>query len=213
EIMKLFGKGIPPVFDANTFYVFEYFVIVVVLAVGAYIAYVSAGSVVDDVLYKTGAVNLSLPMPRWKLLLSRIIANFILAVVVMAVSLLISTMLLVLVADRPLTLKNVTLLHLMGIIYAASVISLATLLGTILPITLAKSTAAGIVLAMYILDTMTLNTSLENLGYLTLTRYYPVLEIAVHGTLKTADAIILALATTILTVAAIVLYRRKDIPV
>lgn len=211
--VKLFGKGVPPVFNANTFYVYEYFVIVIVLAVGAYVAYLSAGNVVDDILDKIGPLNLSLPMPRWRLLLSRMLANIALAVIIMLISLAISSTLLILAVDRPITFKNITLLHLIGLLYAIGIISLATLLGTILPVTIAKSAAAGIVLVMYILDTMTQNTSLESVGFLTLTRYYPVLEIAVNGTIKIVDVAILTLATIILAIIAIALYRRKDIPV
>ncbi len=213
EFLKLFAKGVPPVYNADTFYVYEYFVIVVVLAVGAYTAYISAGSVVDDVLDKAGPFNLILPMPRWRLLLSRMLANITLVAIIMVVSLAVSIILLVFAVGRPITFKNMILLHLTGILYAASIVSLATLLGTILPVTIAKPASAGLVLAMYVLDTMTLGTSLEDMGRLTLTRYYPVLEIAVYGTLKTLDAAVLALTTIILAIIAVTLYKRKDLPV
>lgn len=211
EFIKLFAKGIPLVFTSEVFYTIEYFVFMYVIVLAAYIAYVSAGSIVDDVLDKTGFIVLTTPQTRTRILLSKFLSNTILAVVITLLSLILTVTLVNVVAGRQFNVERIALLHVTGLVYLTTYIALGSLLGSILPLTIAKPVSATIALVAYLLDTMTLGTSLEILGYLSPSRYFPVLDMVVEGEVRVAY-IILLVATTIAALAlALVAYNRRDL--
>jgi hypothetical protein len=66
---------------------------------------------------------------------------------------------------------------------------------------------------MYVAEMTTKGTRLEWVGLLTITHYYPALEITLNNitpVTETATLIVIALA---LTTLSIVFYNRKDLPV
>jgi len=104
-------------------------------------------------------------------------------------------------------------LHLAGLPYLVACTTLGLLAGSILPTSIAKPTAAGLVLAMYVAEMATKGTELEWVGLLTITHYHPVLEIALSNitpVTETATLIVIALA---LTTLSIIFYNRRNLPV
>jgi hypothetical protein len=66
---------------------------------------------------------------------------------------------------------------------------------------------------MYVAEMTTKGTRLEGVSLLTITHYYPALEIALNNitpVTETATLIVIALA---LTTLSIIFYNRKDLPV
>jgi len=66
---------------------------------------------------------------------------------------------------------------------------------------------------MYVAEMTTKETEIEGVSLLTITHYYPALEIALNNitpVTETATLIVIALA---LTTLSIVFYNRKDLPV
>jgi len=66
-------------------------------------------------------------------------------------------------------------LHLAGLPYLVTCTTLGLLAGSTLPINIAKQTAAGLILAMYVAEIATKRTRLEEVSLLTITHYYPAL--------------------------------------
>lgn len=213
EFIKIFGKGVPQVFTPEIFYTIEYFVIMYVIVVAAYIAYVSAGSIVDDVLEKTGFLVLTTPQPRSRILLSRLAANVVLASTITLLSLILTILLVDVIAERNLNVERIVLLHANGVLYLVACASLGALLGSILPIAMAKLVAPTVILLGYALDTMTVGTNLEVLGYLSLTRYFPVAEIVAGRGVNVEYALVLVVVAIAMTILAVITYNRRDLPV
>ncbi|MEM0340637.1 MAG: ABC transporter permease subunit [Acidilobaceae archaeon] len=214
DFIKLFGKGVPQVLTPEAFYSLEYFVLMYVIALGAFAAYLGAGIIVDDVLEKSGALHLSLPISRKRLLLTRFFALLILLSLMTVVSFALSFLLYRLFGvHEDMNYSNIALLHLCGTIYLTACAGLGVLAGSLLPFHLAKPTAAGIVVVGYVLDVMTLNTSIESIGYLSLSRYYEVLDIAIRGVFNMNNITVLIIVTLVFLVTAITLYERRDLPV
>jgi hypothetical protein len=97
--------------------------------------------------------------------------------------------------------------------YLVTCTTLGLLAGSTLPASIAKPTAAGLVLAMYVTEMTTKETEIEWVSLLTITHYYPALEIALNNitpVTETATLIVIALA---LTTLSIVFYNRRDLPV
>jgi ABC-2 type transport system permease protein len=211
--IRFFAKGSPVAFTYQVYYVLEHHVVVYVLLLGALAAYLGAGAVVDDVLGRTGGLAmLATPTGRMGVLLVRLAALAAVAVVLTLTSLITSTILqLVLVGGGELWW--LVKLHLAGLPYLVACTTLGLLAGSTLPASIAKPTAAGLVLAMYVAEMTTKGTRLEGVSLLTITHYYPALEIALNNitpVTETATLIVIALA---LTTLSIVFYNRKDLPV
>ncbi|MCS7107338.1 MAG: ABC transporter permease subunit [Acidilobaceae archaeon] len=213
DFIKLFGKGVPETLNLESYYVINYFVLVHIVLLGAYSAYAGAGAVVDDVLERTGPLYLSLPISRRRLLLSRFLSIMTIVGGASLSSLIITYLTSLLFGAEELLGSNVLLLHLHSIPYLALCVSVGMLLGTVLPFTLAKPVAAGLVVLDYAVDTMSMGTDLEFLGYLTASRYYPALEVAVEGTVSALDVGVLTLLSAVALFVAAAIYEEKDMPI
>ncbi|MEN2999786.1 MAG: ABC transporter permease subunit [Acidilobaceae archaeon] len=213
DFIKLFGKGVPETLSLEAYYVINYFVLVHIVLLGAYSAYAGAGAVVDDLLERTGPLYLSLPISRRRLLLSRFVSIMVIVGGASLSSLIITHLTSLFFGTEELMGRNILLLHLHSLPYLALCVSVGMLLGTVLPAALVKPVAAGLVVLDYAVDTMSLGTSLESLGYLTASRYYPALEVAVKGTVSAVDVTVLTLLCVIALFLAITIYEEKDMPV
>ena len=212
-VIRFFAKGSPVAFTYQVYYVLEYHVVVYVLLLGALAAYLGAGAVVDDVLGRTGGLAmLATPTSRTGVLLVRLAALVAIAMVLTLTSLITSTALqLVLVGGgEPWWLVK---LHLAGLPYLVTCTTLGLLAGSTLPASIAKPTAAGLILAMYIAEMTTKGTGLEWIGLLTITHYYPALEIALNNITPVTETATLIVIAVALTTLSIVFYNRKDLPV
>lgn len=213
ELMKLFGKGVPEVLGAEAFYVLNYFAWIYIVILGAYLAFVGAGAVVDDLLERTGPLNLSLPLSRRDLLLARFLSIAVLVLGLTVASLLATFLFAALMGVEELIGRNIVLLHLHAIPYLLLCVSVGMLLGTVLPPALAKPVSAGLVVLDYVMDTMSMGTALEPLGYLTASRYFPALEIATKGTVSALDLGVLSALVAIALFLAMLIYEGKDMPI
>lgn len=214
EFIKLFAKEVPRAFRAEAFYVIEYFVFAYVMALGAYVSYLGAGLIVDDVLERTGSLVLSMPISRRGLLASRFLSLLLLSTSISLASLATTVAIYgALGAHEDFRYSNIALLHLNGVFYLATCAALGVLVGAILPFHLAKPAVAGLALLCYVVDVMTAETSLEVIGYLAPSRYIDVMSIAVEGSLSSTNLAVSAVLTALLLLASIPLYERKDLPV
>jgi hypothetical protein len=117
---------------------------------------------------------LATPTGRTGVLLVRLAALVAVAVVLTLTSLITSTALqLALVGgEEPWWLVK---LHLAGLPYLVTYTTLGLPAESTLPASIAKPTAAGLVLAMYVAEMTTKGTRLEGVSLLTITHYYPAL--------------------------------------
>lgn len=210
--VRFFAKGTPLALTYTVFYIFDYYVLVYVILLGAYAAYAGAGAVVDDVLGRTGGLTLATPIGRTRVMLARLATLTLIITMITLVSLTTSIALqLTLVGGGELgwLLK----LHTIGIPYLVACTTLGLLVGSALPASIAKQVAAGLILAMYTIETATKGTGAEGLSLLTITHYYPALEIAVNNTTPVTSIVTLVAITAILIAISATIYNRKDLPV
>ena len=104
-------------------------------------------------------------------------------------------------------------LYITGVLYPVAYTTLGLLAGSTPPVSTAKPMAAGLVLAMYVAETSTKGTGLEWVGLLTITHYYPALEIALNSITPVTETAALTVIAVVLTTLSLILYNRKDLPV
>ncbi|BAN89827.1 ABC transporter permease subunit [Aeropyrum camini] len=150
------------------------------LVLGGYIAYSSANAISGEVQGRTFWILLSSPYRRGLVLISKY-----LVAVAAASSASASTLAALALSARvygvEVDLARYLILYTAGTVYLASVASLGILLGAVTLSPRAPWTAAGMVIAMYFVDTLTLDTRLERLGAIALTRYHDALGIVLGG--------------------------------
>jgi hypothetical protein len=153
---------------------------------------------------------LATPTGRTEVLLIRLAA---LVAVAIALTSLITSMALHLALVGGGELWWLVKLHLAGLPYLVACATLGLLAGSTLPASIAKPTAAGLVLAMYVAEMTTKGTGLEWVGLLTITHYYPALGIALNNITPVTETAALTVIAVVLTTLSIILYNRKDLPV
>jgi hypothetical protein len=153
---------------------------------------------------------LAIPTGRMGVLLVRLVAMVAIALTLTSLITSMTLQLALVGGGEPWWLVK---LHLAGIPYLVACTTLGLLAGSTLPASIAKPTAAGLVLAMYVAEMTTKKTEIERVSLLTITHYYLALEIALNNitpVTETATLIVIALA---LTTLSIVFYNRKDLSV
>jgi hypothetical protein len=104
-------------------------------------------------------------------------------------------------------------LYITGVLYPVAYTTLGLLSGSTLPVSIAKPTAAGLILAMYVAEMTTKRTRLEWVSLLTITHYYPALEIALNNITPATETVTLTVTAIVLTTLSIIFYKRRDLPV
>jgi putative exporter of polyketide antibiotics len=66
---------------------------------------------------------------------------------------------------------------------------------------------------MYVAEMTTKGTRLEWVGLLTITHYYPALEIALNNITPVTETATLTVIAVVLTTLSIIFYNRRDLPV
>jgi len=69
------------------------------------------------------------------------------------------------------------------------------------------------VLAMYVAEMTTKKTEIERVSLLTITHYYPALEIALNNITPVTETATLTVIAIVLTILSIIFYNRRDLPV
>lgn len=178
---------------------------------GLYFAYAAAGVIAGAFERNALDLSLSLPVTRTRLLLEEFISSVIPAVVLNAI---VGAMIVVsLVAmDEWIDLADLVLVHAMSIPYFMVCIGIGFVLSVVFNrADTAQRLAIGIVFALWAVDSVSQTVDQAWLGTLAPSRYYQPSEILVLGVVEWVDALVLLAMTAALLLAAIVLFRQKDL--
>ncbi|BAA79433.2 hypothetical protein APE_0470.1 [Aeropyrum pernix K1] len=210
EFIKFFAKGGVYTLNFDTYYIMNFHGFFYTAVLGGYIAYSSANAISGEVQGKTFWILLSSPHRRGLVLLSKYLVAVAVAAVASA-STLAALALSAGVYGFEVDLARYLALYTAGTVYLASVASLGILLGAVALSPRAPWAAAGVVIAMYFVDTLTLDTRLERLGALSLTRYHDALGIVLEGGVPGHDLAVLALSALAMLLTAVAIFERRDI--
>lgn len=208
-VLKAFG--IETMASIEGFLAVELYSFVWVILLALYTAYAAAGLVADAVEHERMDLWLSLPVPRWRLLLEQfltllvpiVIVNVVVPVVVYAGSLAI---------DDPIAVRDLVMVHVLSIPYLLTTAAIGLVIGVIFSrASIAERVALALVFALFLVESLLTDTDLDWLGAVSPTRYYQVNDILIRGQYDYVAAGILLAATVGLFGLAAVLFTRKDV--
>jgi ABC-type transport system involved in multi-copper enzyme maturation permease subunit len=141
------------------------------------------------------------------------IAGQVLALAVLAVATIGGMLLIGSVVEAPFDGPRFALAGLLGLAFGLSIAGMATLLSVLtLDRGRAAGIAAGIVLAMYLLDAAAqVWSGIGSWAGLSFFRHFQTVDLIDHGVFPTSDFLLLLAVATATWAAAIVLFRRRDL--
>lgn len=208
-VLKAFG--ITTLSTLEGFLAVEVYSFAWVILLGIYAAYAAAGMVAGAVEQERMDLWLALPIRRWRLLVEQylsllvpiVVVNVVTPVVVYGGALLI---------DEPIGLRNLVMVHALSVPYLLATGAIGLVFGVVLSrANLAERAAAGVVFALFLVESLLVDTDYEAVGYLSPTRYYDVNAILIEGQYDYLAAGVLLAATVVLVGLAAVLFSRKDV--
>lgn len=220
ELDELF-EDLPPFFQdmfgiielgtIEGFLAAELYMFIWSLLLGLYFGYAAAGTIAGDLERNRLDVTLSMPVTRTRLLLEEFLAlvftvvfiNLVLVLVIVAG---------VVALDEWIDLTYLGIVHLYSIPYFFACIGIGLVLSVLFDrADLAQRLALGIIFALWIVESLSRTVDQEWLGTIAPSRYYDPSEILVLETVEWLDFAVLVGMTAVLLVAAILIFRRKDL--
>jgi ABC-2 type transport system permease protein len=181
------------------------------LVLGVYFAYAAASAIAGEV--ESGSLDLLLANPVSR---TRVVVGKFLSIVpsVVGVNALVmtGTYLMVRFIGEEIDLWNLAALHALSVVYLLACASLGLLASVYFDSTRrAQTVGIGAVFAMFLVDSVTLDTDYEWIGDPAFSRYFDPTEILVEGDVDWAGIAILLAVTVVLVMAAAEYFERKDV--
>jgi ABC-2 type transport system permease protein len=181
------------------------------LGLGAYLAYSAGGDVAGDV--ETGRMDtiLAAPVSRGRVVTEKFLAlgTPILVVNVVVLAVVAAGTALV---DRPVAAADLLAVHLLSVPYLLCCGAVGTLVSVLTPRRLlAEGVAAGVVVAAFLVETVTTGTDLAWLGVLAPTRYYDPVGVLTASRYDPGGAAVLLAATVALLGLARLWFGQVDV--
>ena len=182
-----------------------------VILLGIYFAYLGAGSVAGDVESGRADMLLSTPLSRSRLVLEKFLA---LAWPVLVVNVVVGLVVYVgaLAIDETLPFVDVLAVHALSVPYLLVAAALGVLASTVADsASLAQRVSAGLVFALFLLESFVTNTEYEWLGTLSPSRYYDPTAILVSSEYDVTGALGTLVAAGVLLALAVLYFERRDL--
>lgn len=193
------------------FIALELYEYVWLLGLGAYLAYVAAGTIAGDI--ETGRMDtlLAAPISRRRLLVETYLA-------LLTPILLVNVLVFVLVGGagqvitESLSLADLAAVHLLSVPYLLVCGAFGMLASVAAPRRrIAEGVAAGAIIGTFLFEMLVNNTDLEWVGGLTPMRYYDPLTILTQGSYDVAGGVVLLGAAVALLVGSALLFEEVDV--
>ena len=209
EVIRLFN--VETMASLEGFLAFELYVFGWMILLGLYLAYLAAGSIVDDV--ERGRIEplLAMPISRARFVTEKfaslavpiVVVNVVTPVVVYASAHLI---------DEPIAAADVAAVHLLSIPYLFACAGIGLLASVLTSRTsIAQRGALGIVFGLFMLESLLEGTDFENVGAIAPMRYYDPNGILLDSTYDPVSAGILSAMTIALLAVSVLWFRRRDL--
>lgn len=185
-----------------------------VLILGVLVAYVAGSLISEELEAKTIDMLLSNPVSRTKVVLEKffglvpmiLIVNFAVMGTVYGLAP---------IVGESIEFYNLLLTHLVSIPYFLSIVGIGVLVSTFIDKKMKASiTAMGIVVAMYVIESLSLLApEVEDMGLMSIAHYFDPSELLINGELDVLDPIILAIVTAVSLSIAVVHFEERDLEV
>jgi ABC-2 type transport system permease protein len=182
-----------------------------VIMLGIYFAYLGGGSIAGDVESGRADMLLATPLSRSRLVGEKFLS---LAWPVLVVNLVVGTVVYVgaLLVDEAIPLLDVLAVHALSVPYLLLAAALGVLCSTVFSgAAVAQRVAAGLVFALFLVDSLVTGTDFEWLGSLSPSRFYDPSAILVEGEYDLLGALVLAEAAVLLLVLSLLVFQRRDL--
>ncbi|ELY52567.1 ABC transporter permease subunit [Natronolimnohabitans innermongolicus] len=217
QFLQAYPDEIMALFDVQTmatlegFLAFELYIFGWIILLGLYIAYLAAGTIADDV--ERGRMDILLAMPISR---ARVVAEKFGALAVPIVIVNVVTPVVVYVSaelvDEPLSAMDLVAVHALSIPYLFACAGIGLVASVAVDRTsIAQRLALGIVFGLFMLESLLEETSYEEVGLLSPTRYYDPNEILLESTYDLVSVGALLVMTAAFLVASQLWFTRRDI--
>lgn len=189
----------------------EYFSIGWILLLGIYAAYAMAGTIAGDEDDDQLDMVIAAPLSRTRLLVEKYLALLVPILLVNLASYLTIAVGVTLI-DEPVNLLNLAVVHL----YSVPYLLCCGAIGLVLSVTIdggrtAKRAAVGVILGLWLFESLLAGTALEPLGVFTPMRYFDPPAIVVEGAYDPVSLAVLVAATLVLFAASHRLFVAGDV--
>lgn len=217
ELLEAYPEEMLRVFRIETmtslegFLAFELYTFGWIVLLGLYVAYVAAGTIADDVDRGRMDTLLAMPISRARLVAEKFLA---VGVPIVVVNLLTPIVLLVgsRLIDEPLAVADVVAVHLLSIPYLFACAGIGLVCSVVFDrVGVAQRAALGATFALFLVESLLVETDYTELGAVAPMRYYDPNEILLDGTFDPVGVAVLVGMTVALLVASQLLFRRADI--
>lgn len=189
----------------------EFFSLGWILLFGIYAAYTMAGTIAGDEDDDQLDLVLAAPLSRTRLVVEKFLALLVPLVVVNLVAFL-AVAVGVQLVDEPLNLANLAAVHAVSIAYLLCCGAIGLCLSVVIDGgRTAKRAAVGVVLALWLLESLVTGSEFEFLGLLTPMAYFDPPAILVEGTVDPLSVGVLAAATAVLFAVSHRLFVGTDV--
>jgi len=217
DLLAAYPEEVIQLFDVRTmaslegFLAFELYVFGWTILLGLYLAYLGAGTVVDDVERGRMDVLLAMPISRARVVVEKFAA---LAVPVVTVNVL--TPVVVYVAARlveePIPAADVAAVHLLSIPYLSACAGIGLFASVVANRTaIAQRAALGVTFGLFMLESLLAGTDYEGIGAIAPMRHYDPNGILLDGVYDLSGVAVLVAMTAGLLVASVGWFRRRDV--
>jgi ABC-2 type transport system permease protein len=203
--------GIESLSTIEGFLAAELYAFVWVLLLGLYLAYAAASVVAGDVESGRMDVLLSLPVSRARLLGEKALS---LVVPVTVPNLLTPPVVLggVAAVGETLSAQDLLAVHALSVPYLLACAALGLLASVSFDReSVAQRVAAGVVFALFLVESVVTGTEFAWLGAVAPTRYYDPTAVLVDSTYDVGGALVLLLGTAVVALGAVLQFRRRDV--
>jgi ABC-2 type transport system permease protein len=182
-----------------------------VILLGTYLAYAAAGTVAGDVESGRMDVLLSLPVTRSRLLVEKFAALSVPIVVVNAVVPVVVAAGVIAIGES-IAPVDLAMVHLLSVPYLLATAAVGLLASVVLDrASTAQRAGAGLVFALFLVESVVTGTDLAPLGAVSPTRYYDPTAVLVRSEYDLAGAAVLLVAAAVLVAASRAHFRRVDV--
>lgn len=181
------------------------------LVLGVYFAYLAASTVAGEAEHGSLDLLLVNPVSRTRVVLGKYLSLAPTTIAVNAI-VLVGTYLMVGFVGESIDVGDLLALHGLSVVYLMATAAVGLLASVIFDAeSRAQTTAAGAVFAMFLVDTLTLDTDYEWIGAFALTRYFDPTAILVRSEVDPWGIAVLLAAIVVLVAAASAYFERKDV--
>ncbi|MFW6152782.1 MAG: ABC transporter permease subunit [Halobacteriota archaeon] len=218
ELLEAYPPVLRELLGVETFSTIEGFLateiynFVWVLLLGLYFAYSAAGTIAGDVETERMDLLLAMPLTRARVLLEKV-ASLAVPMVGLNVAIAIVVFVGAVAVGETIDPVDLAMVHALSVPYFAT----CAAIGIVLSVSfdradVANRAALGIVFALWLVESIVaLSETFDWIGQLSPVRYYDPSAILVHGEYDLLGAATLVVATAMLLVVAIWLFRRGDV--